>query len=64
MTGRATVDVGGTSATPVVLAPVPVTDAYPDGSLMAAWVGGTLFLGTLLAYASYLRHRLRREVLA
>ena len=32
---------------------------------MAAWVGGTLFLAALLAYASHLKRRLmRREALA
>ncbi len=65
VTGRATVDVGETSVTPVALAPLPVFDRYPDGALMAAWIGGTFFLAVLLAYASHLKRRLmRREALA
>jgi len=65
VTGRATVDVGETSVTPVALAPLPVFDRYPDGALMAAWIGGTFFLAVLLGYASHLKRRLiRREALA
>jgi hypothetical protein len=64
VTGRATVELTGTSAVPVAIAPLPVLDRYPDGSLMAAWVGGTVFVGALLAYAAYLRRRVTgREAL-
>ena len=64
VTGRATVELTGTSATPVVLAPLPAHDRYPDGSLMAAWAGGTIFVGALVAYALRLKRRLaRREAL-
>jgi hypothetical protein len=63
-TGRATIELTGTSAVPLALAPLPVLDRYPDGSLMAAWGGGTLFVGALLAYAAYLRRRVTgREAL-
>ena len=50
---------------PLALAPLPVFDRYPDGALMAAWIGGTFFLAVLLGYASHLKRRLmRREALA
>ena len=58
VTGRATVDVAATSVKPLALAPLPVFDRYPDGALMAAWTGGTLFLAALLGYAAYLRRRI------
>jgi hypothetical protein len=61
VTGQATVEVGPTSATPIVLAPMPTTDNFPDGSLMAAWIGGTLFLGVLLVNVQLLRRRVAKR---
>jgi len=64
VTGKATVEAGRASAIAVAIQPNALDDKYPDGSLMAAWVGGTILLGAVLAYALYLKRRLmRHEVL-
>jgi hypothetical protein len=61
VTGKATVEAGRASAIATAIQPNLLDDRYPYGSLMAAWVGGTILLGALLAYALYLKRRLLRD---
>jgi hypothetical protein len=61
VTGKATIEAGQASATAVAIQPTKLDDQYPDGSLMAAWVGGTVFLGALLTYALSLKRRIPKR---
>lgn len=57
VTGAAQIRVAGTSVDPVLIAITPGGDRYPSGALMAAWTGGTLFLGALFGSAVWSRRR-------